>query len=73
MEDVNVMECLQAFHYLDQNAPDVFLSQICLLSLVPCNLLEEISIIGVLHNNAKGAGWLIDEGLVITTNVVVLD
>ena len=52
MEDVNVMQGFQALDHLDENAPDVLLSQIRLILLVPSDLLEQVPIVRVFHNDA---------------------
>ena len=53
MENVRVVEGLEPLDHLDEDAPDVLLSQIGLLLLVPGDLLEQISIVCILHDNAK--------------------
>ena len=52
MENVDVVQSFQALDHLDEDAPDVFLSQIGLLTLVASDLLEQISIVGIFHHNA---------------------
>ena len=53
MENVRVVEGLEPLDHLDEDAPDVLLTQIGLLLLMPGDLLEQISIVCVLHDNAK--------------------
>ena len=52
MENVRVVEGLEPFDHLDEDAPNVLLSQIGLLLLVPGDLLEQISIVCILHDDA---------------------
>ena len=51
MENVRIVQRLQALDDLDEDAPDVILTQVGLLFLVPSNLLEQISIVCVLHDD----------------------
>ena len=53
MENIGVVESFQPFDNLYEYSPDIFLSQISLLLLVSRDFLEKITIIRVLHNNAK--------------------
>ena len=52
MENVDVVQCFEALDHLDEDAPDVFFSQIGLLTLVASDFLEQISIVGIFHHNA---------------------
>jgi len=51
VENVGVVEGLEAFDDLDENAPDVFLAEVGLFFLVPRDFLEKVAIIGVFHND----------------------
>ena len=53
MEDVHIMQSLQSLYDLDENAPNVIFFEVGLLLLVLCNLLEEISVVCILHYNTK--------------------
>ena len=67
MENIGVMERLQALDNLDEDAPDVFLSQIGLLLLVSGDFLKQIPIVRILHDNAKNMNksFIIDSGQII--------
>ena len=49
MEDVGVVERLESLHNLDEDAPDVLLTQVSLLFLVTRYLLEEVTIVCIFH------------------------
>ena len=53
MENVYVVKWFETFYYLDEDAPDVVLSEVCLLLLMLSNFLEEISIVRIFHHNAN--------------------
>jgi len=69
VEYVNVVQRFKSLYDLNQNAPDVFLSQVCLFSLVSGNLLEEIAIVSILHYYATGQTKMhIIEALLISSS-----
>ncbi len=45
------MERLKSLHDLDKNAPDFLLLEVDLLLLVARDLLVQVSVVRVLHNN----------------------
>ena len=53
MENVHIVKGFETFHNLDEDAPDVILSEVCLLLLMLSDFLEEISIVCILHHNAN--------------------
>ena len=53
MKNVNVVKWFETFYYLDEDTPDVILSEVCLFLLMLSNFLEEISIVRILHHNAN--------------------
>jgi len=53
MEDLAVMQCLQTAHYLYEYVPYLLLFNVCFALLVTANLLEDVTIIGVLHHKTK--------------------
>ena len=53
MENIHVVKWFETFHNLDEDAPDVVLSEVCLLLLMLSDFLEEISIVCILHHNAN--------------------
>ena len=55
MEDISVVKRLQALDYLDKDAPDVIFSEVGLLFLVACDLLEQVTVIGILHDYAANS------------------
>jgi len=52
MENIDVMQGFQSLDELDEDAPDVILAQVGLLFLVARNFLKEVTIIGILHDDA---------------------
>ena len=52
MEDFEIVKCSQAFDDLKKNIPNFFLLELQSFLLVIEYLLEEISSIGVLHDDA---------------------
>lgn len=55
MEDVEVVQCLQSQHCLDEDAPDLALLEQFLPLLVLHDLLIQIPIVGELHDDAAYA------------------
>ena len=53
MENIEVVETFQPFNYLNYDLPDVLFLHPMLGLVALTNTLENISIIGKLHNNAK--------------------
>ena len=53
MENIEVVETFQSFNYLNYDLPDVLFLHPMLGLVALTNSLENISIIGILHNNAK--------------------
>ena len=53
MENIEVVETFQPFNYLNYDLPDVLFLHPMLGLVALTNTLENISIIGILHNNAK--------------------
>ena len=51
MENVRIMKRLQALDNLDKDSPDVVFTQVSLFLLVTSDLLEQIPIVCVLHND----------------------
>ena len=51
MEDICVVERLQALNHLDEDTPDILFPQVCLLLLMARDLLEQVSIVGILHDD----------------------
>jgi len=49
VEDVRFVEGFQAFDNLNENAPNVILTQVGLLFLMTSNLLEKITVVCILH------------------------
>lgn len=82
MEYFHLVESLEASNYLNEYFPDLILRNILLLLLMMSNLLEQVSIVGILHYNTaklaiphlpKTARGFIDKSLFITANVGVSD
>ena len=53
MENIEVVEAFQPFNYLNYDLPDVLFLHPMLGLIALTNTLENISIIGKLHNNAR--------------------
>ena len=52
MEYVGVMKGLESFDDLYKDAPDILFAQVSLLFLMSRDLLEQIAIVGVFHDDA---------------------
>ncbi len=52
VEDFDVVEGLEPANDLDEYAPDFVLTDVALLLLVHSDLLEQISVVRVLHDDA---------------------
>ncbi len=70
MEDLQIVESLQAADHLDQYPPDLILLEVRLVLLVVHYLLVEIAIVRVVHDDAQVL-FLLDEGLFVSHDVRV--
>ena len=52
MEDGCLVQGAQATDHLDENAPNLLLLDVLLVFLMLSDLLEQIAVIAILHNNA---------------------
>jgi len=73
MENFNIMEGLQPAYDLDEYAPDFVLSYVALLLLMCGNFLEQITVIRVLHDDAKTAAGFVDKCFFIRADVRMFD
>lgn len=48
-----VMQRLETAHYLNEDVPDLLLFDVSFAFLVTANLLENVTVIGVLHDETK--------------------
>ena len=78
MHDSQIVQHLQSFDYLDEYFPDFSLLEAVAFLCVQLYLLKQISIVAVLHDNAKPkrvndlpkrVRWLINEGFFVGDNV----
>jgi hypothetical protein len=53
MQNLAIMQRLQSAHYLDKYVPDLLLFYVGFTLLVTANLLEDVTIICVLHDETK--------------------
>lgn len=80
------MEGLEASHDLDKDVPNFLLFDVSLSLLITTNLLEDISVVSVLHHKAterrgqsnglylpKAAAGLVDEGFLVCYHILVVD
>jgi hypothetical protein len=56
VEDVDVVKCFETSDDLDEDAPDLVFGYVMLVLGALGNFLKQISVIYVLHNDAKQAG-----------------
>lgn len=52
MENIYVVQRFKALDELNEDAPDVFFAQVGLFLLMARNLLEKITVVCILHNDA---------------------
>jgi hypothetical protein len=57
VENLSVMQGLEAFNDLNKNSPDLFLLDVSLFLLVPCNFLKQVPVVSVLHDNTELIIW----------------
>ena len=53
MENVGVVKNFKSLDDLDEDSPDILFSQVSLFLLVSRDLLEQIPVVCVLHDNTK--------------------
>ena len=53
MEDLSVMQSFKTAYDLDKNVPYLFLFDVGLAFLVVANLLKNVSVISILHDETK--------------------
>ena len=53
MENIHIVQRLQALDHLDEDAPDIVLLKVGLLLLMLSDFLEKVTIVGILHHNAE--------------------
>jgi hypothetical protein len=73
MTDFEVMQRLQASNGLNEEMPQLLFSETCIVLLVGIDLLEHVTRISVLHDDAQAAGTVLKESLFETDYVRVID
>jgi hypothetical protein len=53
MQDLAVMQSFEASDYLNKDVPNLLLFDVSFSLLVTANLLEDISIVSILHHQTK--------------------
>lgn len=67
MQDLAVMQSFETSDYLNENVPNLLLFDIGFSLLVTANLLEDISVVSVLHDQTK-LYWLTEIKWILTTS-----
>lgn len=73
MHDLDLMHSLQTAHRLNENLPNLTLLDVSLLLFVLHDLLENVAIVGQLHDYAERLRLLIDERFLVLDDVWVID
>lgn len=73
VQDVPHVEGLESAHDLDEHVPDFLLLDVGLTLLIVADFLEDVTVVGILHDEAEGGGRLVDEGVPIGNHVGVVD
>jgi hypothetical protein len=74
VHNVQIMQCSQPMHDLYGHFPNIILCEITFLLLIPLNLLKEVSIVSVLHDDAKVWArlcFLVDKRLIILDHIAI--
>jgi len=69
MQDLAVMQSFETSDYLNENVPNLLLFDIGFSLLVTANLLEDISVVSILHDQTQAAAWLINERFFISDDI----
>ena len=75
MHHVEIMQSFQTINHLDDQLPNFIFLKVLFVLLVLLNLLEQIAVISVLHDNAqKGTGWncMVHKCLVVIDHILVV-
>ena len=73
MQNLTTVEGTEASHNLDENVPNFLFLDVGLSFLVIADLLEDITIVGILHHKAQTRRWLIYESIAICNNIRMVD
>ena len=73
MQDLADVERAKSTDDLNENVPDLLLLDVGLPFLVVADLLEDVTIIGILHDEAQARGGLIDEGVFVADDIRVVN
>ena len=73
MHDLVIMERFQPADHLDEQAPDLRLSKLCLIILMFYYLLVQISIISIPHDDAERVVVFIDKYFFVGNDIWIFD
>jgi len=62
---------LEASNNLDEDVPDLLLLDVGLSFLVTANLLEHVTVVSILHNEAQAGAGFVDESLFVRDDVLL--
>lgn len=65
MHDAQVVKRLQPLDHLDEHFPNLLLVEVVARLLVLNDFLKEVTVVGVLHDNAEGLGLRVNEGFLV--------
>lgn len=69
MQYFTVVQSLQASNNLNEDVPDLLLLDVGLSFLVTANLLEDVAIVSILHDEAQAGAGLVNESLFVCDDV----
>jgi hypothetical protein len=67
------MQCLHSLKYLTKDTPKLRFWEVGLSPFVLSNLAKKVTIIAVLHHNAKCVGLVIDKGFLVLHDIRMRD
>lgn len=67
------MQGFEASNNLDEDVPDLLLFDVGLSFLVTANLLEDVAIVSVLHDEAQAGAGFVDESFLIGDHILLRD
>ena len=65
MQYVELVQVFQPGHDLDHRLPYVLLLVVLLIVLILANPLEDVAVVGELHDDAERVARLVEEGLLV--------
>jgi len=73
VNNLDVVQGLQSPEHLDENVPDLLLSEVGICLLVGVDHLEQVTTVCVLHDDAERVAGVLEEGFLVANHIWVLD